>query len=87
MSMLSDIKFFLKKFLKNPVLISAVAVTIYMLLTKYSKKEALAESIKIVKKSGNKMIVYDDKLNKYILVDHSGDIYSADKPDKLLRML
>lgn len=87
MSLLSDIKFFLKKFFKNPVLVAAVAYTIYVLITKYMKKEAFAESIKVIKKSGNKSVIYDDKLNKYILVDHEKGVYSDDKPDKLLKML
>jgi len=84
---LSDIKFFLRKFLKNPIVIGAVAYTIYMLITQYTKKEAFAESIKIIKKSGNKAVIYDDKLKKYILVDHQNGIYSADKPDKLMGLL
>ena len=86
-SLLSDIRFFLKKFLKNPILAAAVAYTIYVLLTRYLKKEAFAESIKVIKKSGNKAVIYDDTIKKYILVDHNKDIYSAKKPDKLLKML
>ncbi len=87
MSLLSDIRFFLKKFLKNPILVAAVAYTIYTLLTKYAKKEAFAESIKVIKKNGDKTVIYDDTINKYILIDHNKDIFSASKPDKLLKML
>ena len=87
MSLLSDIKFFVRKFLKNPAIVTAVAVTIYVILSKYIKKESFAESVKVVKQQNGKMVIYDDKLKKYILVDHDKGIYSDDKPDKLLRML
>jgi len=86
-SMLSDVKFFLKKFLKNPVLISAVAFTIYMLINRYVKKEAFAESIKVIEKSGDRYIIYDDKIKKYILVDHNKNVFSADSPEKLRKLL
>ena len=87
MSMLSDIKFFLKKFLKNPIIIAAVGYTVYMILNQYQKKEAFAESIKVIKKNGDKAVIYDDKIKKYILVDHQKGVYSDNKPDKLLGML
>jgi len=88
MSLLSDLKFVIKKYLKNPILVAAVAYTMYMLLTKYSKKEAFAESIKVIEKKGNISIIYDDKLKKYILVDHEGKgVYSANSLDKLKGML
>ena len=87
MSQLSDIRFFLKKFLKNPVLIAAVAYSIYTIINQYQKKEAFAESIKVLKRNGNKAVIYDDSTKKYILVDHEKGIYSDDTPDKLVKMI
>lgn len=87
MSLLSDIKFFLKKWIKNPVIVAAIAYTIYRLLTRYAKKESFAESIKVIKRNGDKAVIYDDKVKKYILVNHDIGIYSDNKPDKLLKML
>jgi hypothetical protein len=88
MSLLSDIKFFLKKYLKNPVLVTAVAYTVYKLLTKYSKKEAFAESIKVVKKSDKGEVIYDDKLKTYIFIDAKGhDVFHTPNKDKIMRLL
>lgn len=87
MSMLSDIKFFLKKFLKNPILISATAYIIYRMLTKYTKKESFAESIKIIKTKGNRHVIYDDKVQKYILIDDDLNVFSSDSKDEVLKAL
>ncbi len=87
MSMLTDLKFMIKKYIKNPVLIAAISYTIYVLINKYVKKEAFAESIKVIKSKGVKAVIYDDKVKKYILIDHEKGIYSDDNPDRLLKML
>ena len=88
MSLLTDIRFFLKKFIKNPIIMGAIAYTFYMIITKHAKKEAFAESIKVIKKgSKGRAVIYDDKVGKYILVDHDKGIFSDSKPDKLLKML
>jgi len=88
MSLLSDIRFFSKKFIKNPILLGAVAYTIYVLLSKHMKKESLlAESITIVEQKDGRAVIYDDTVKKYILVDHDGGVYSSDEPESLLKML
>lgn len=88
MSLLSDIKFFVRKYLSNPVLVIAIAYIIYKIINKYTKKECFSESLAVVNQKNNKVVLYDDKLKKYIFVDNSNfEVYSADKPDKLVAKL
>lgn len=88
MSLLSDIKFFLKRYLKNPIIVSAVAYIVYKQLTKHLKKESLAESIKVVQSSEKGEVIFDDKIGTYIFIDkHGNDIYHSPSKDKILRML
>ena len=86
MSIYTDIKFFLGKYLKNPVIITGVAVIVYFYLKKYLKQEGFSDNVKIVKQSGSLMVVHDSKLNKYILTG-GADIYSSDNPEPLLKMM
>jgi hypothetical protein len=69
MSVLSAIKFLLKRFIKNPILVTAGAYLLWKFLNKYTgKKENFSESLKVIKDDGKKSIIYDTKLNKYILI-------------------
>ncbi len=84
-SLLSDIKFFLKKYLKNPAIISAVAYIIYNILTQYMKKEGYAESISVLKQSDKYNLIYDTKLNKYILI--ADKIYSSESEEDMKQFI
>lgn len=79
MSRLSDIKHFLKKYFKNPVVAVAVAYLIYRIMTKKLKKESLMESIKVISTNNNYEIIFDDTINKYILIDtKTHDVFQAE---------
>ena len=82
--MLSDIKFLIKKYLKNPVLIIAGSYLLYKFVNKWLKKESMAESIKIIQDndSDSHSIIYDDTLKKYILIGN-GKVYSSDNEDEI----
>jgi hypothetical protein len=80
-SLFSDIKFFIRRYLKNPILITAVGYIIYKVLTKYVKRESFIESIKIIEETEDYNIIYDSNVNKYILIYDK--IYSSDSLDEL----
>lgn len=84
MSLLSDIKFFLKKYLKNPVLVSAGAYFLYKYLTKYLKKENLTEKIRIVEDIEDKdySIIEDMDTGKFVLLKGI-NVWSADSLEEL----
>jgi hypothetical protein len=94
MSLLSDIKYFLRKYLNNPVIIvvGAYLVWKFIINQKETKKEninnsvILLESIKIVEENNDLKysIIFDTKLNKYILILNSGkNIYSSSNLDDI----
>jgi len=77
MSLLTDIKFFTKKYLKNPVLVAAASYMLYKYINTHMKKEGMAESVKLVKKSQKGEIIYDDSIKKYIFIDpHNHEVFS-----------
>lgn len=84
MSMMSDIKFLVKKYLKNPVLVAAAAYLLYKSMNKWLKKESFAESIQVIEDDDKKphAIIYDDKLKKYILICNN-KVYSSEDKDEL----
>ncbi len=86
MSLYTDIKFFLGKYLDNPVIIVAVSTIVYFYLKKYLKQEGFSDNVKIIKQKGSLMVIFDAKLNKYILTG-GDDIYSSDKPEPLIKMM
>lgn len=86
MSLLTDIKFFLGKYLKNPVIVSAITIIVYIYLKKYLKQEGFSDNTKIIKQKGSLILFFDSKLNKYILTG-GDDIYSSDKPEPLMKMM
>jgi protoheme ferro-lyase len=69
--MLEDIKSFLKKFIKNPIVIAAVAYIIYNILRKYVKSESISsmDSIKVIEKVGNKEVIYDIDSKMHALIE------------------
>lgn len=78
MSLLSDIKFFISKYLDNPVLVVAASYILYITLKKYIKQEGFADSIGVVSQKNGKHVIFDKKLKKYILIG-GDEIYSSDK--------
>lgn len=88
MSLFSDIRFFVKRYTNNPTRAVAIAFLIYRILNQYMKKESMVESVKVVQSKGTKTILYDDKLQKYILVDSEHpDIWSHNKIEPLKKKL
>lgn len=89
MSLLSDIKFFLKKYFKNPAIITAIAYIIYKHITNRMKKEQRQESIVIVQEHDKKTLLFDDNINKYILLGHSPEepILSSEDKNQLLTLM
>jgi len=86
-SLLTDAKFFIKKYLKNPILVAALAYLIYRFVNKHLKKECLSESTKVIERTPNGDVIYDDSSKKFILVSHNYDIYSASTLDGLKRLM
>ena len=82
MSILSDSRFFVKRYVKNPIIVAAISFMLYKWLNRYIKTESLAESIKVLEVKGSKSLIFDDKTKKYIVVDtQSQDVFSSDKED------
>lgn len=84
MSLLSEARFFVKKFFKNPLLVTTISFLIYRMLNKYKKKSekeafALLESIKVIKEENNKIIIFDRDTKMYILTDEAGNEIWASK--------
>jgi hypothetical protein len=88
MSLLSDLRLVFGKYINNPILIGALAYFAYRFITKYQKKEMMAESMKVLKVQGTKSLFYDDKVKQYILLDAATqDVYSSDKPEGLQKLM
>lgn len=92
--MFSDIKFFIKKFIKNPALVTAAAFLLYRFITKNKKKENITESITklesitLVDEKDSRTLLYDDKQNKYLVVDAvTHEVWSSKDKDALTRFL
>ena len=85
MSLLGDVKFLIKKYIKNPVLIAVGAYILWKFIQKQKKKESLVESIKIIDKEND--IFYDNNLNKYIYINKQSKVFSSDSLEDLKRMV
>lgn len=86
MSLLSDARFFLKKYIKNPVVRGAIAYMVYKLITHHTKKETLVESIRVVEDDRKYTIIYDDSIRKFILMDnHNLDVFSSTDEQEIRR--
>jgi len=89
MSLLSDIKNLLKKYLKNPVIVVAGAYLLWRYINKQKKKtqqEWLSERITILEDKNNYSLIFDDRINKYILI-YNDRVFSSNNVDKLRDML
>lgn len=84
MSLLSDARFFLKKHIKNPVIRGAIAYMIYRLITRHTNKETLVESMRVVQDTKDYTIIYDDSIQKYILLDNQKlDVFSSSEESEI----
>lgn len=89
MSLLSDIKFLIRKYVKNPFIITAGAYLLWRYIQKQkkkSKKENLIESIKVIEDSDKYQIIYDKNLNKYIL-HINNRVFTSDDVNSLKKMV
>lgn len=91
MSMLSDIKNLLKKYLKNPIVIAAGAYILWRYINKQKKKNKeqwVSERIKILDDADDTpySIIHDDRTGKYILI-YNDRVFSADTEEELRGML
>jgi hypothetical protein len=84
MSLLSDIKLLLSRYLKNHVLVIAGAYILWKFINyqkNKNKKEFLSERIIVYEKD----IIFDKKLNKYILIKNNR-VFSSDKKEDLINL-
>ena len=84
MSLLGEIKYFLKRYLKNPILVAAAAYLIYRYLSKYLKKESFVEKIKVIRDEDTEehSIIQDVDTGKFILI-RGVNVWSADTREEL----
>lgn len=69
MGLLKDIKDFVGKYIKNPLIISGIAYIVYKLLS--SKKENLEEYIRVLHKEDDFEIIFDSESNSFTVIDGS----------------
>ncbi len=86
MSMFTDIKQILKKYLKNPILIAAGAYILWKFINRQKKKEGLIEAVKVIEDTDNYNIIFDTNTNKYILM-YKNKVYSSDNEQDLRKMI
>jgi phosphate/sulfate permease len=71
MSLLNELKKFISKWIKNPIVLGIVAYLIYKILQKYIKKESVnlnknkIENIHIIQRKDNEEVIYDTNTNMY----------------------
>jgi amino acid permease len=71
MGLLNEIKNFISKWIKNPIVIAIVGYLIYKTLQKYVKKESVnlnknkIESIQIIKRKANEEVIFDEETGMY----------------------
>jgi len=77
MALLTEIKRFISKWIKNPIVLAAIAYIIYKTLQKYIKSESInlnknkIENIHILQKLNKEEVIYDTNTKMYIkLVDN-----------------
>jgi len=83
--MFEDLKVFLKKFIKNPIVIAAVAYIVYNILKKYIKSEDVDtnNSVKVVEKCGTKEVLYDTDSKMHVLIDGTDIIETSNSLIKI----
>jgi hypothetical protein len=72
MGLLSEIRNFVKKFVKSPITSMAVAYLIYRILRKNSEESCMLESIKVISKDNDCEIIFDTTTNSYAVIDGRG---------------
>jgi len=71
MGLLEEIKRFISKWIRNPIVIAIVAYIIYKTLSNYIKKESIninknkIESIHIIKRKDNEEVIFDSETKMY----------------------
>jgi len=71
MGLLEEIKRFISKWIRNPIVIAIVAYIIYRTLSNYIKKESIninknkIESIHIIKRKDNEEVIFDSETKMY----------------------
>ena len=68
MGLLADIRNFLQKHVKNPLVIGALAFLIYKMLQKHTSSESLIENIQIIAKKSTHEIIFDTTTGLYHLI-------------------
>lgn len=90
MSIFSDIKFLLKKYLKNPVLVSVGAYLLWRFINEQKKKSnkesMMLERIKIIEDEKSYNIIFDEKIQKYILI-YKDRVFSSNNVEDLKKII
>jgi len=88
MNMLGDIRRFIGRWIKNPIVIGIVAYIIYKTLQKYVKQESvqnqnMIENIKIIQKKGNEEVIFDTETNMYSRIKNDDIVETSNKIIKI----
>lgn len=84
MSLFEDIKRFVSKWIRNPVVVVAVAYIIYKTLSNYVKSESIGkEKVKKVQQVGSDEVIYDEDTKMYIRIN---DNVVVETSNKLIRI-
>lgn len=82
MSLYSLIKQFVGKLLKNPIKVGIIAYLVWKVLKPHvANKESFAEGIKILKRKGDKELIYDTDMKIWAIVQGNNAIYFSKKED------
>ncbi len=71
MSLLTEIRNFISKWIKNPIVLAAVAYILYRTLSNYVKRESVnlnknkIENIHIIQRKDNEEVIFDTNTNMY----------------------
>ncbi len=80
MSLFEDIKRFVSKWIRNPVVVVAVAYIIYKTLSNYVKSESIGkEKVKKVQQVGSDEVIYDEDTKMYIRINNNVVVETSNK--------
>lgn len=80
MSLFEDIKGFVSKWIRNPVVRVAVAYIVYKTLSNYVKSESIGmEKIKKVQQVGSDEVIYDEDTKMYIRINNNVVVETSNK--------
>lgn len=78
MGLLAEIRKFIGKWIKNPIILAGIAYIIFRTLNKYLTEGAdLEENIRVVEKDGEYEIIFDTETNSFIVIEKRGKVYPA----------